>query len=80
MFAELTKAEQPPPGNQLMNRHVDDKLGFETKSSNYRIVNWMCDHVKVIFATGYTGWQKHLGWDVTINKEERTVVNSSCQS
>ena len=79
IIAKCEQAEQPPPGHKpigwaMMCRNVDDKIGVETKSSNSRIAQWLEDHIKVVFATGRTGWKRVLGWDVVIDPDERTVT------
>ena len=71
----IKKAEPSPPGHApvgygLMIRHVDDKVTIVTSRA---IMDFLVHTIAVSFVCKYTGWRKVLGWDVVVNKQERTV-------
>ena len=62
-----------PHGWAALTMHVDDALRVYTSK---RIKDYLNGGVAIEYAMTYSGWQKHLGFTLVVNKDERTVEKS----
>ena len=62
----------PPVGYAQFARHVDDKVGFQSKHS--KIAQYLKEHPANVYACDYSPWRKVLGFEATIDRDERIVV------